>query len=337
MLYKIKKEGAEFKEIEPIGFKNFGHFGKKEKDLENLISNNLLTTLFVDGSLMPIFQERQLQAEADIYALNSEGDLIIFELKRSSAGEGALHQALRYAQTAGRWTYSELENKYRVYEKSEKTLKIAHQEAFDLEEPILEREFNQKQHLIVIGSAADDNLIEAVNYWKNNGVKIDFLPYRLYSIEENLYFEFFSKPYDRHINPLNTKGVLFDTNKTYDTNAIWDMFENDYVAAYGDVKHVIYHIKKGDYVFLSHKGHGITGACKVKGSVVKDDNYTWYRKVDFLTKKPNKDQALKAMPFWKVREILSRGFYWARTIKHPYLSNKEAELLLEKLKEYLDK
>jgi len=31
---------------------------------------------------MPIFQERQLQPEADIYALNREGDLVIFELKR---------------------------------------------------------------------------------------------------------------------------------------------------------------------------------------------------------------------------------------------------------------
>jgi len=44
---------------------------------------------------MPIFQERQYQKEADIYALNEKGELIIFELKRGSAGEGAVHQALR--------------------------------------------------------------------------------------------------------------------------------------------------------------------------------------------------------------------------------------------------
>ena len=34
---------------------------------------------------MPVFQERQYQAEADIYALNEQGELVIFELKRSSA------------------------------------------------------------------------------------------------------------------------------------------------------------------------------------------------------------------------------------------------------------
>ena len=41
------------------------------------------------------------------------------------------------------------------------------------------------------------------------------------------------------------------------------------------------------------------------------------------------------MPFWKVREILSKNFYWAKTIKVPYLSSKEAEKLLQELNEYL--
>lgn len=46
MLYKIKKEGTKFNELEPMGFKDFAGFGKSEKELENVISNNLLTTLF---------------------------------------------------------------------------------------------------------------------------------------------------------------------------------------------------------------------------------------------------------------------------------------------------
>ncbi|WP_227992673.1 hypothetical protein [Shewanella sp. YLB-07] len=54
---------------------------------------------------MPVFQERQWQAEADIYALNESGELVIFELKRASAGKDAVHQALRYAQDAGQWSY----------------------------------------------------------------------------------------------------------------------------------------------------------------------------------------------------------------------------------------
>lgn len=69
---------------------------------------------------MPFFQERPQQAEADIYALNSNRDLIIFELKRSSVGEAALYQALRYSQTAGRWSYSALEKNIEFMKKQTK-------------------------------------------------------------------------------------------------------------------------------------------------------------------------------------------------------------------------
>jgi len=85
-------------------------FGKIEKDLENLIANNMFSVLFEDSGLMPIFQERQRQKEADIYALNREGELIIFELKRSCAKKDAVQQALRYAQDAGQWGYSKLQD-----------------------------------------------------------------------------------------------------------------------------------------------------------------------------------------------------------------------------------
>ena len=335
MLYKIKKEEERFSELEPVAFKDFMSFGKSEKDLENLLSENLFSVIFEDGNIMPIFQERQGQPEADIYGLNENGDLIIFELKRSSANEGALHQVLRYSQKAGRWNYAELESKFNIYEKKKNiSLKEAHKEAFDLEEVLLEKEFNQKQKLVVIGSAADNSLISAIDYWKNSGLDIDFMPYRVYQLNDEIYFEFFAKPYDRHINPSTIKGVLFDTNRNYDENAVWEMFDNDYVAAYGDIKHVIRHIKKKDIVFLTHKGYGIVGAARVKSDVVKKDNHTWYRKVEFLTRKPERGE-IRAVSFRDIKSILNKNFYWAKTIKVPYLSKKEAKILLDETKEKL--
>jgi RecB family endonuclease NucS len=98
MLYKIERSGDVFEKIEPVEFKDFSSFGKLEKDLENLIAKNILDILFEEAKLMPIFQERQWQSEADIYALNEKGDLVIFELKRATAGHDAVQQALRYAQ-----------------------------------------------------------------------------------------------------------------------------------------------------------------------------------------------------------------------------------------------
>ncbi len=67
------------------------------------------------------------------------------------------------------------------------------------------------------------------------------------------------------------------------------------------------------------------------------DKETLYRDVEFLTPIPKKGEAIKAMPFGKVSEITGKSFFWARTIKVPYLSKDEAEKLAEELKVYLGK
>jgi len=336
MLYKLGLSHEKFDKLEPVAFRDFSSFGNNEKDLENLIASSILDVLFEDSSLMPIFQERPWQAEADIYALNENGELVIFELKRSSAGEGAVHQALRYAQDAGQWSFCKIQGKYKIYSSTEADLVQAHQEAFNLEHPLDAKEFNTKQHIILIGSAADENLIGAVHYWKKQGVSIEFLPYRIYEIGNDKYFEFFALPYDKHKNPGDVKGVLFDTNRNYDENSIWYMMENRRVAAFGGAKRFVEYVYAGDIVFFSHKWVGLVAAGKVIGDIEAPDDKTLCRKVEFITTIPKKGENIIAMPFAKVSEVTGKSFFWARTIKVPYLSREEAENLAEELKKYLE-
>lgn len=337
MLYKLGTSSGTTDRLEPVPFKDFSSFGKLEKDLEELIAKSILDILFEDSSLMPIFQERQYQAEADIYALNEKGELVIFELKRGAAGEGAVHQALRYAQDAGQWSYSKLNKKYQQYSNTEIDLAQAHQDAFNLEHPLEAKEVNTKQHLLVIGSAADDSLINSVDYWKKQGISIEFLPYRIYEIGDQKYFEFFALPYDRHKNPGDIKGVLFDTNRSWDEGSIWYMMENSRVAAFGDAKRFIEYVYSDDIVFFSHKWSGLVAAARVnKGNVKAPEPDTLYRDVTFITPIPKKGETIKAMPFKKVSEVTGKNFFWARTIKVPYLSKEEAENLVAELKKYLE-
>lgn len=336
MLYKLSSANGKFVKLEPVAYKDFTSFGNIEKDLENLIANSILDVLFEDASLMPIFQEHQGQAVADIYALNEKGELFIFELKRSSAGEEAVHQALRYAQNAGQWSYSELQKKYREYSNAETELTKAHQEAFNIEHELHAKEINNRQHLVVIGSAADDDLINAVDCWKRQKISIEFLPYRIYEIEKEKYFEFFALPYDKHKNPGDVKGVLFDTNRSWDEESIWYMMGKKRVAAFGDAKRFVERVYPGDIVFFSHSGEGLVAAAKVKnGNIKAPDDETLYRDVEFITPIPKKGSALKAMPFKKVSEYTGKSFFWARTIKVPYLSREEAMSLAEELKKHL--
>jgi hypothetical protein len=330
MLYKVGQINGIFDSLEPVAFGNV----PLEKHLEDLLAKSLLDVLFEGNELMPIFQERSLQPEADIYALDKRGDLVIFELKRDEVGEGAVHQVLRYCEKASRYTFEQLQQMLVTYTKGKASdLQEEHRNSFDLDRALDRSAFNTRQRLYVVGSASNEELIRNVDYWKSKGLLLDFIPYRIYTIGEDHYFEFFSLPYDRHSNPNDLKGVLFDTNRTYTPNSIWYMCDNDRVAAFGDQQHIVSYLGKGDIVFLYHKWEGVVAAGKIQAGVkvdVKED--AQFRDVEWLTSKPTQAVVpIPAMTAAQIKAVLHRNFFWARTIKTPYLSKTQAENLLAAL------
>ena len=61
-----------------------------------------------------------------------------------------------------------------------------------------------------------------------------------------------------------------------------------------------------------------------------------YRDVRFLTPVPDKsDKDIRAMPFSEVSKITGQTFFWAKTIKVPYLDRDEAINLVTELNNYL--
>jgi hypothetical protein len=337
MLYKLSDNSDGLGALEPLGFLEVADLQKREKDLENLIAAHLLDVLFEEAALQPIFQERSLQAEADIYALNRRGDLVIFELKRGLANSDAVLQAIRYSQDAGQWLYSELQRRYDIYMGkkglSGGELREQHREAFQLESALQPADFNRRQHLYVIGSAANEGLIAAIDYWKRQGLSVEFLPYRIYQLGAQRYFEFFSLPYDRHRNSAAMKGVLFDTNRSYDENSIWAMMEKRRVSAYGEVKHVVEYLNPRDVVFFSHKWVGIVAAAEVSsGPPKRDGEDEEYRDVKFLTAVPSRGSGPRAVSAAQASKVTGKTFFWARTIKVPYLDREETLRLLGEVK-----
>jgi hypothetical protein len=341
MLYKLAAKGEGLGALEPLPFLEVADLQKREKDLENLLASHLLDVLFEDAALQPIFQERSLKAEADVYALNKSGDLVLFELKRGLAFEDAVLQAIRYVQDAGRWIYSELQRRYDTYMKDKglatSDLREAHREGFQLEAALQPTDFNRRQHLYIVGSAANDGLVSAIDYWKRQGLSVEFLPYRIYDIGGQQYFEFFSFPYDRHRNPGTIKGVLFDTNRSWDEDAIWEMMDKRRVAAYGDIKYVVEYLNPRDIVFFYHKWNGVVAAAEVlSGSVKREGEDEEYRDVRFLTPVPTRGATIRAVPAAQVSQVTGKTFFWARTIKVPYLDREEAQRLLAEVKRVLE-
>lgn len=333
MLYKIIKNDDQFESLEALPFTHL----PLEKDLENLLANQLMDSL----ELLPFFQERRRQEEADIYALNRYGDIVIFELKRADVGGDAVHQVLRYADQSSKWDYSTIAEKYTSYASQRDDLPSAdlleaHQETFELDTPLRESDFNRSQHMILVGYAGNDALADKVNYWKSNGLKMDFIPYRIFQIDGQDYFEFFSLPYDIHQNPAHRKGVIFDTCRMNGNWSLEYMFRNDRVAAYNEQDSCVYRLKKDDFVFLYHKGVGIIAAGRVTSSVKEDPSFeavdtTKYCDLTWLTPKPDDLNQLVSLSAREIKKILGHGFFWARTVKSPYLSPDESDILVQAL------
>lgn len=342
MLYTFDKENND---IEPVNYTNFAGIGLLEKDLENLLAKRLNDIYSGDALLMPIFQERKWQEEPDLLALDRDGNLFIFELKREGVGEDTTIQIIRYSQKYGQYNYAKLEEIYQIYHKysdnksSQSSLIDAHKAAFELDTALTEEQFNRKQKLIMIGGASDTTLIKAVNYWRKQGIDIDFIPYRLYEIENKFYLEFFAKPYDYHMNPRDIKGIIFDTNRSYNEDALWDMFTDKIIAAYGGAARYATYFGKNDYAFYYHKGLGIVAAAKILDSKAEKRSYgdtiEISRKVQFLTPQVTKVTSLNDLRYItpsELKKLLNKGFFFASTAKSPYLTKEESEILLDALK-----
>ena len=110
MLYKLKEN-----KLESIAFEDFGSIGRKEKELENIFAQNLEMIYGEYGVLFPVFQERPGQEAPDLCALDKEGNLIIFEFKRSEAPESTTNQIMRYAEIYGQKSYDDLNSIYKKY------------------------------------------------------------------------------------------------------------------------------------------------------------------------------------------------------------------------------
>jgi hypothetical protein len=317
--------------LEPIKISSLADAGWTEKDLENLLAENL-TSLMRQEYLMVISRERPRQEEPDILALDSEGVLYIFELKRTQSEPEHLLQVLRYGQRFGVYDYDQLNYKYGKFEKShQEDLRNAHKEYFGLDEKLPEKEFNKKQRFIVVTNGVDVETLRSIKYWKEKQLPIEPLIYRLYKVEDTFVLDFapYSGRKDEYEIAETTSHVV-NTCVAHRPKAYIDMLDNNKVSAYGGRKDAINAIKKNDKVFLYHNGVGICAVGTVTSEKPKEnaENDEIYVNCPFRKKVnpvKNPEKALSA------REINSElGANWSFRQTRFSLSDEDAKSI-EKL------
>lgn len=270
MLFELPTSKTE-RVLESIKVSSLADAGWDEKDLENLLAENI-TTLIREEYLMVISQERPMQEEPDILALDKEGTLYIFELKRTQSEPAHLLQVMRYGQRFGVYDYDKLNNKFLSFEKSDgKTLQEAHKEYFNLEERLPKKEFNRKQKFVVVTNGIDVDTLRSIKYWEGKGLPIEPLIYRIYKVEKTFLVDF--NPYsgqEDEFEIIETRNHIVNTNVAAQPEVYLDMLNENKASAYYRRKHAVDSIKKKDRVFLYHTGVGICAVGRVTSDEVKE-------------------------------------------------------------------
>jgi hypothetical protein len=252
-----------------VPLSSLGEAGWSEKDLENYLAANI-TQVLREEHLMTVAQETSRQEEPDVLALDQEGRLYIFELKRWEGKPENLLQVLRYGQLLGPEPYGVLERRFHRGHPERPQLAEAHADYFSLDSPLAAERFNQKPQFVVVTAGSDMATLDAIEYWKAQGLLISSLTFHIYRDGGAHYVEWhaFSPTPDEYAG-VTSKFFVVNTNATYDPEAYQEMLgdgRTGRAAAYGSRKSAVDGIAKGSTVFLYHTGVGIIARGKATES-----------------------------------------------------------------------
>ena len=309
MFYELRTD--DIKKSVPIRLKTPYDVGLKEKHIEDFLKSRLDEIVSADH-LMLIGQERSLQEEPDLLALDKAGVLYIFELKRWQSNQENILQVMRYGQIFGRYTYSELEALAKRQQKLDGLLAQKHQEYFELDTELSESKFNHKQVFVLVTNGLDRDTISAVNFWSKMGVRIECAPYRIYAIGGKPYIQFDTyNPDDEIPSEENTSFFIVNTNRSYMSDAWKDMIGKDKASAYYDRKGSVRNISKGSVVYLYHTGIGVIAKGTAKSGYAttdydgdKDEEFYVSLRFDWTLDESEWGKAPKA---WEINKQMKSG------------------------------
>lgn len=331
MLYKLNKD-LNRKDYSKVKRVTLADIGWKEKDLENLISNNI-QDFISSNDLMAIFTERVRQEEPDILALDKDGDLYIFELKRWSGKKENLLQVLRYGQLFGKSTYDELNCLYKKYQHNDNaSLALDHSAYFsgNTSKVLPEDSFNRKQHFLIVANGVDQETIESIIYWKNNGLNIDAIVYWVFDISGEYYIEFNMYSQTEDFLEYENNCYVLNTNKQSNARYTKEMLNEHKAAAYyPGWREKIQKFQKGDIVFLYESGVGIRAYGYASGVLNKApcDGYEDYEYNMHLENFVELSTPISAS---QMKEITDSGFNFRQTLFS--ISEEAAKKIIKKAK-----
>jgi len=180
MIYSIARDRSAGPKARPTT--NLSALGWQEKDLEGYLAKHLPEV--VGDDLFVIGRSSPFEEIVDLVALDREGDLWLFELKKVAGTSENLLQVLRYSQLFAQTSIDELDRVFRRYRGTAgDSLAVAFCAHFGFDSQAAgswgER-IGRRHHLVVVTDGTDDETLSAVDHWQRHGVDVQAWPYRVY-------------------------------------------------------------------------------------------------------------------------------------------------------------
>jgi hypothetical protein len=332
MLFELDDQANIFKPVATMNI--IDALSKGEKDLEDYLKATIGDLIFPE--YLVFGNEGTFQREADLFAVNSNGDLVVFELKdHGDYDRGKVYQALSYAQHFSFWRYSEMNNHFKKCFSEAKELIDAFEEHFGFRIDLAE--FNKHQKAIIISHSSSEDTGRVSNYWKRAGVDVEEYFYRFYEVAGKKYFELSNELLFQQ----NSYNCWINTCLRYIPKAYVDMIKDNKAAAYGYRRGIIGTWLNKSYVFLCHNGYGIVAAGRGTATIrdfhndTLDEEERSIRLSNFISGVDKESgNILASIGPGKIKELLQRDFYFPNSIVT--LSENEAKTLFEECKKVFE-
>jgi len=188
-----------------------------------------------------------------------------------------------------------------------------------LEEALPESAFNDDQVFIVVTNGVDHDTLDAIKYWKQKGVRIDSLTYRIYSVEgkPHLWFDVYNPEQDVILEE-NPGIYCVNTNSTYMEDAWREMLNKGRASAYYDRKYAVAGIPKGSTIYLYQTGVGVIAKAKTTGThhfsdYEGDADEECFVPLAFDWKLDNPEDWSRAVRAWEINNELGTGHKFRQT------------------------
>ena len=325
MLFEMDNETKGFKPVTGMNIVN--SIGESEKDLENYLKDIIGDILFPE--YMIFGNQRSFQSEADLFAVNNSGDLVVFELKVDGLYDrGKVYQALSYAQRFSYWRYTEMNNHFKKCFPEGKELIEVFQEHYGYGIDLTE--FNKKQKTIIISHSSSEDTGTIAKYWRKAGVDIEEYFYRFYEVAGKRYFELSNELFVQQ----GYYNCWINTCRRYIPKAYLDMVKHHKAAVYEERRGIIGEWMKKAMIFLYHNGCGIIGAGKGTATITDTHNEelgTDERAIKLTNFISGVDldsgEIIHSLEPSAIKVLLQRDFYFPNSIVT--LTQAEAKTLFE--------